>query len=300
LEQEEKALKLSAGGALFMAALGIVFGLLTQSDAIMLDGFFSLVGFAMAVVTIRVAWLVQQPPDEHFHFGYAQFEPFLNTVKGLLMLGVSGFAVASAVDALMHGGRDLNPGLAVIYAVIAVSGCLLIAGVQKRAARRTGSPLLEVDARNWMIDGVLSGVVALVFVAALILSGTGWAHIVPYIDPVLVLVVVFAIIGVPLKIIKDGTREILGFAPAPEVQEDVRGRVEGALEGVPVTALHVSMMKVGRFFYILNQIVVSPEFRSGRVSELDSVRQRIASAMKGFEPKPIVDTVFTEDEKWTE
>ena len=300
MEQEEKALKLSAGGALFMAALGIVFGLLTQSNAIMLDGFFSLVGFAMAVVTIRVAWLVQQPPDEHFHFGYAQFEPFLNTVKGLLMLGVSGFAVASAVDALMHGGRDLNPGLAVIYAVIAVSGCLLIAGVQKRAARRTGSPLLEVDARNWMIDGVLSGVVALVFVAALILSGTGWAHIVPYIDPVLVLVVVFAIIGVPLKIIKDGAREILGFAPAPEVQEDVRGRVEGALEGVPVTALHVSMMKVGRFFYILNQIVVSPEFRPGRVSELDAVRQRIASAMRGFEPKPIVDTVFTEDEKWTE
>jgi cation diffusion facilitator family transporter len=300
LEQETKALKLSAVGALFMAALGIVFGLLTQSDAIMLDGFFSLVGFAMAVVTIRVAWLVQQPPDEHFHFGYAQFEPFLNTVKGLLMLGVSGFAVAGAVDALVHGGRDLNPGLAVIYALIAVAGCLLIAGVQKRAARRTGSPLLEVDARNWMIDGVLSGVVALVFVAALILSGTGWAHIVPYIDPVLVIVVVFAIIGVPLKIIKDGAREILGFAPAPEVQEDVRGRVEGALEGVPVTALHVSMMKIGRFFYILNQIVVSPEFRPGRVAELDAVRARIAGAMEGFEPRPIVDTVFTEDEKWTE
>ncbi|MCL7959806.1 MAG: cation diffusion facilitator family transporter [marine benthic group bacterium] len=300
MEQETKALKLSAVGALFMAALGIVFGLLTQSDAIMLDGFFSLVGFAMAVVTIRVAWLVQQPPDEHFHFWYAQFEPFLNTVKGLLMLGVSGFAVAGAVDALVHGGRDLNPGLAVIYALIAVAGCLLIAGVQKRAARRTGSPLLEVDARNWMIDGVLSGVVALVFVAALILSGTGWAHIVPYIDPVLVIVVVFAIIGVPLKIIKDGAREILGFAPAPEVQEDVRGRVEGALEGVPVTALHVSMMKIGRFFYILNQIVVSPEFRPGRVAELDAVRARIAGAMEGFEPRPIVDTVFTEDEKWTE
>ncbi len=122
MDQEKKALKLSAGMALFMAALGITFGLLTQSDAIMLDGFFSLVGFAMAVVTIRVAWLVQQPPDEHFHFGYAQFEPFLNTVKGLLMLGVSGFAVAGAVDALLHGGRDLNAALAVVYAIIALSG----------------------------------------------------------------------------------------------------------------------------------------------------------------------------------
>ena len=300
MDQEKKALKLSAGMALFMAALGITFGLLTQSDAIMLDGFFSLVGFAMAVVTIRVAWLVQQPPDEHFHFGYAQFEPFLNTVKGLLMLGVSGFAVAGAVDALLHGGRDLNAALAVVYAIIALSGCFVVAGLQRRAARRTGSPLLEVDYRNWLIDGILSGVVALVFVAALILGRTDWAHVVPYIDPVLVIVVVLAIIAVPLGIIREGAREILGFAPAPAIQADVRGRVESAIGDVPVKATHVSMMKIGRFFYILNQIVVSPEFRPGRVAELDEVRERIARAMNGFEPTPIVDTVFTEDEKWTE
>jgi len=300
VDQEKKALKLSAGMALFMAALGIVFGLLTRSDAIMLDGFFSLVGFAMAIVTIRVAWLVQQPPDEHFHFGYAQFEPFLNTVKGLLMLGVSGFAVAGAVDAILHGGRDLNAGLAVVYAIIALTGCFVTAGVQRRAARRTGSPLLEVDYRNWLIDGILSGVVALVFVAALVLSRTDWAPVVPYIDPALVIVVVLAIIWVPLAIIREGAREILGFAPASEIQDDVRGRVEGAVEEVPVEAVHVSMMKIGRAFYILNQIVVSPEFRVGRVGDLDAVRARIARALEGFEPKPIVDTVFTEDEKWTE
>jgi cation diffusion facilitator family transporter len=300
VDQEKKALKVSAAMALFMAALGIVFGLLTRSYAIMLDGFFSLVGFAMAVVTIRVAWLVQQPPDEHFHFGYAQFEPFLNTVKGLLMLGVSGFAIAGALDALLHGGRDLNAALAVIYAIIALSGCFIVAGIQRRAARRTGSPLLDVDYRNWLIDGILSGVVALVFVAALILGRTDWAHVVPYIDPVLVLVVVLAIITVPISIIRDGAREILGFAPARTIQDDVRGRVEGAIGDIPVRATHVSMMKIGRFFYILNQIVVSPEFRPGRVAELDEVRERIARAMDGFEPKPIVDTVFTEDEKWTE
>ena len=300
MDQEKKALKLSAGMALFMAALGIVFGLLTQSYAILLDGFFSLVGFAVAMVTIRVAWLVQQPPDEHFHFGYAQFEPFLNTIKGLLMLGVSGFAVAGAVDSLLHGGRDLNAGLAVMYAVVALSGCFVVAGIQRRAASRTGSPLLEVDSKNWLIDGVLSGVVALVFVAALILGGTDWSHVVPYIDPILVIVVVLAIIWVPVGIIRNGAKEILGFAPAAEVQSEVRGRVDGAIEGIPVKATNVSMMKIGRFFYILNQIVVSPEFRPGRVEELDRVRERIAKAMDGFEPTPIIDTVFTEDEKWTE
>jgi predicted Co/Zn/Cd cation transporter (cation efflux family) len=84
------------------------------------------------------------------------------------------------------------------------------------------------------------------------------------------------------------------------VQADVRQRVEGALADVPLSASHVRMMKIGRFLYVLNQIVVSPEFKPGRVRELDKVRERIAAAMEGFEPQPIVDTVFTEDAKWTE
>jgi len=300
LDQETKALRLSAAMALFMAALGIVFGILTQSDAIMLDGFFSLVGFAMAVVTIRVSRLVQQPPDKRFHFGYAQFEPFLNAVKGLLMLGVAGFAIAAAVNALLHGGRDLNAGLAVVYAVIALAGCLLVGGVQRRAARRTGSPLVEVDAKNWLVDGVLSGVVAAVFVAALLLERSQYAHWVPYIDPVLVIAVVLAILVVPIRIVREGLREILGFAPPSEVQADVRARIEGAVGEMPTAMVRVNMMKIGRFFYVLNQVVVSPEFRPSRVGDLDAVRERIARAMDGFEPTPIVDTVFTEDEKWTE
>jgi predicted Co/Zn/Cd cation transporter (cation efflux family) len=60
------------------------------------------------------------------------------------------------------------------------------------------------------------------------------------------------------------------------------------------------MMKIGRFLYVLNQIVVSPEFRPGRVEELDRVRERIATAMEGVEPTPVVDTLFTEDGRWAE
>jgi cation diffusion facilitator family transporter len=286
--------------SLMMAALGIGFGFVTESDAILLDGFFSLIGFVMALVTMRVARLVVQPPDEHFHFGYAQFEPFLNAIKGLLMLGVAGFAVAGSVNSLLHGGRDLKPGLATLYAVVALAGCLAVGAAQRRAASRTASPLLAVDSKNWLIDGVLSGVVALVFLAALILERTSWAVVVPYMDPVLVILLVLGIAFVPLRIVRDSLREILAFAPDGQLQEEVRGRVAGALEEVPVASSHVRMMKIGRFLYVLNQIVVSPEFRPGRVGELDRVRERIAEALDGVEPAPVVDTLFTEDARWAE
>lgn len=300
LEQEARALRLSVWMSLVMAALGIGFGLVTESDAIMLDGFFSLIGFVMALVTIRVARLVVQPADEHFHFGYAQFEPFLNAMKGLLMLGVAGFAFAGAVDAVIHGGHDVKPGLATLYAILALTGCLAVGAAQRKAAARTGSPLLAVDSKNWLIDGFLSGVVLLVFVAAVILDGTRWAFVVPYMDPGLVILLVLGIVFIPLRIVRDNMREILAFAPDSVTQTDVRNRVEGALAGVPVESSQVRMMKIGRFLYVLNQIVVSPEFRPGGVEELDRVRERIAAAMEGFEPRPVVDTLFTEDEKWAE
>jgi predicted Co/Zn/Cd cation transporter (cation efflux family) len=157
-----------------------------------------------------------------------------------------------------------------------------------------------VDSKNWLIDGMLSGVVALVFIAAMILGRSRWASVVPYIDPALVILLVLGIVFVPFKIVRDSMREILAFAPAAETQAEVRRRVEGALEDVPTSVAQVRMMKIGRFLYVLNQIVVSPEFRLGRVDELDRVRARIATALEGVEPTPVVDTLFTEDERWAE
>jgi len=293
VQQETRALKLSVVMNLAMAALGLAFGWWSGSNAILLDGFFSLIGFAMALVTLRVARLVQLPPDEHFHFGYA-------TIKGLLMLGVAGFALAASIGAIISGGRAIQPGLGIVYALIALVGCMVVGAMQGRAAKRLRSPLLEVDSKNWAIDGVLSGVVAVVFVLALLLGRSRFAYVVPYVDPVLVIVLIVAIIAVPIRTIRDGLREILAFAPEAAIQEEVRRRVGSAIEGLPLANSHVRMMKVGRFVYVLNQLVVSPEFKLGRVGDLDAVRARIADAMQGFEPTPVVDTVFTEDEKWTE
>ena len=85
----------------------------------MLDGFFSLIGFGMSLLTMRVARLVRQPDDQWFHFGYARFEPLLNLLKGIVILGVCGLSLASAIQALLHGGRELNLGPAVIYSILA-------------------------------------------------------------------------------------------------------------------------------------------------------------------------------------
>ena len=105
---ERAALWLSAGAAVILGLLGLTVAIASGSGAILLDGAFNLCFFATALLTLRVATLVARPDDERYPFGYLFFEPLINTVKGLLILGVSAIALFDAVVALASGGRAVH------------------------------------------------------------------------------------------------------------------------------------------------------------------------------------------------
>ena len=298
--QEQHALRLSVWGNLFFAALGLGFAFWTGSEAIQLDGFFSLIAFAMALVTVRVARRVQQGEDEDFHFGYYKLESLLNTIKGLIILGLCGLAFTSAVYSLFHGGRDISIGPALIYSLIAMAGALALAAVQGRAARQTGSPLLTVDALNWRIDGFLSLVVALAFGIAMALERSAWSHVVPFVDPGLVAVMVLALVAAPARTVWGGLAELLYAAPVRSEQAEVRERFDELLGDFPRRRVNLRMVRVGRVSYLLAHVLVSEDLKLRNLGELDQVRHRINEGFRELDPSWTVDTLFVCDESLIE
>ena len=131
-ELEKQALLISIAGYLLLGALAVFFALKSQSEAIMLDGFFNFVSFVMSLITLKVSQLLTSPYDKKFQYGFMPFEPFVNVVKGLIILVVCGFALISSVDALIDGGRELSPGMAVIYSLVATTGCIVVFLIQKQ------------------------------------------------------------------------------------------------------------------------------------------------------------------------
>lgn len=294
-ELEQRALQRSVWGNLFFAALGFGFAASSESEAILLDGFFSLVAFVLALLTIRVAKLVEGPADEWFHFGYAAFEPMLNTIKGLLLLGVCGFSLFSAIKALLHGGRPLNPGWALLYSVIAASGAGVLAALQNRAAKTTGSPLLEVDVKNWKIDSLLSTGVGIAFLSAFLLRDSEWAEYLPYVDPTLVVILVAIMIKDPVRIVGEGVGELLAVSPDEAVQAQIRDEFARLVENYPVQSFNLRMLKAGRTHYLLAHVVVDPESPVGSIRELDDARKQITEGLKQLHPPWEVDIVFVAD-----
>jgi predicted Co/Zn/Cd cation transporter (cation efflux family) len=241
---------------------------------------------------------VQQPDDEHFHFGYNNFEPFFNVVKGLLIAIVGILAFVSAVGALFHGGREINTGYAVIYAIMVSIGCFSVWALQRSAARKTGSPLVVVDAKNWLIDGYLTAAVLVAFGAAWLMQGTSWEWAVNYVDPGVVAVLVIVIIPVPYIIIRDNLNEVLLGAPGMELQEQVQGILQPELTKINASDYQVRMVKVGRALYVDVYLVLSEEHPACHVPEQDLIRENINFLLARDIHHVTADVSFTLDAKW--
>ena len=74
----------------------------------------------------------------------------MNLIKGLLVAILSLYALFSALDALLHGGRSLDAGVAIKYAAIAASGCLVIALIQTAIATKILGEFENLTLSVWL------------------------------------------------------------------------------------------------------------------------------------------------------
>ncbi|TWT81282.1 Cation efflux family protein [Planctomycetes bacterium CA13] len=294
---EQRGLWMSIYGALFMAVLGIGFAVVTSSDAVLLDGLFSLVGCAVGFVALRVATLVLQPGDDVFHFGYAAFEPMLNLTKGLLMAFITLFALVSAIIVIIDGGRDVSAGWAMVYALVAASGCFAIAIAQSNLSKRTRSPLLQVDTQNWLVDGILSVAVAVAFLIAMLLANSSFAYLMPYIDPAVVIVLVLLSLPIPAKIIRDNWNQIVGKAPDLAFQDRAIAAIQSAFPGDETVQTKMRVQQLGRLSYIQLYVLCGERADYG-LKDLDECRREVANALAGALDHLALDVIFTRDPQW--
>lgn len=295
--QEVKALRYSAGGALLVGCAALVFAHLSRSDAILLDGLFNLTYFATGLFTLKVTRLLARGDTREFPMGYDYFEPLVNGLKGILILGVTAMAMADAFIAIVSGGRTIDAGMAIGYGVFATLGCGVVALIMRNASKRTGSPLVQADATNWIVNGAISSGVLLTFLCILLIRDTPLAVLLPYIDPALVLLVAAACIMVPIRM---GWGALLGLLNrAPEgVTEQVRGAVERAIAGLSVSELFVRVIQPGRYRKVMVHVVLAAEHELESVASLDELRESTFEKLTDQHPQVVLDMLFTVDRKW--
>lgn len=297
-EQKEKrllTLSFYVAGLFVFVALGFAF--ITHSGAILFDGIYSLIAFFMALLTLKVANLVQKPDDDRFHFGYTAIEPTLNLFKSIIIIATCLYAIVGSINSLMAGGNSAEFGLAIIYGAIATIGCFAVSFYMKHQGRQLRSDLVGVDAHTWFVDGVLSASILLGFALAYFIEQTSFADYAPLIDPLLLILLGTAILPIPGKIMLDSLNEVINKAPPEAVTVVIEKKLKQTLVAVPYEHVEVRISKCGRDIYLLVHIIVDGSFSVATISELDDIRISCEAAMLEWNPSILMDILFIQDPK---
>ncbi|HDZ48101.1 hypothetical protein LCGC14_0025660 [marine sediment metagenome] len=297
MKSESNTLAFSAFMALLIGCAGIVATLASNSQAILLDGLFNLIYFSVALVTIKVSKLASRPDSESYPFGYSYFESLVNLCKGLLILGVSIFALVDAIAALLTGGREISAGLAVIYAFFATCACSLTAWVMHRSQRHVRSPLVSADKLNWVVNSVISAAVLAAFCLVMLFEQLGWYAVLPYVDSVLVIAVVVLCLGVPVRMASQALQELLNKTPEEAVAVPVRQAVARGLADIDTVEVRVRMVRPGRLLYVIVHVVL-PDASEVSVATQDSLRARVDEEVRRYHSPVVCDVVFTSNTRW--
>lgn len=165
LTSEQGLLRTSIAVTLFIALIGIAFGLASGSFSIVFDGVYSLADASMSGLSLVVVRLItahttsvqmSRKLRERFTMGFWHLEPMVLALNGILLSSVAIYALINAVSSLLQGGRHLEFGIAMVYALLTVIACVTIAVVEARVNRKLGSDFVRMDVKGWVMSASIT------------------------------------------------------------------------------------------------------------------------------------------------
>lgn len=295
--KELLVLKMSLAGTVLLTGLGVGYGLYVGSNAILLDGMFSLLSMGMTGLSLYTAYLVAKPDDRQFQFGYAHLEPLINVVNGLLILVTCIFAFISGVQTIVNGGHDIVLEHALVYAVISTFCCFSIYFIETHIARSEQSELVRVDSQEWLIDGILSAAILVGFIVVMILDQFGYSRWNAYVDPILVSTLAIAASVLPVKVLRRNLREVLLVAPQDKVQRHVDRVIAKVSRQYQFDDYTHHFAKTGRQYDLeVNILVKNDAYWTTR--RQDYIRQLLWEELADDLGDTWLSVTFTSQERW--
>lgn len=292
---EQRALKISIAVTFLLAVVGILFGLLSGSLAIVFDGMFNMVDTVISILAFFVARLLTSKGNRRFQYGYWHIEPMVLVLNGSILILLCTYAMINAIGSLMSGGHELNFDWAFVFAlfVFFLSTGMYFYLIKKN--RKIKSEFLRLDIQSWLMSALISSSLLLAFGIATLLQGGAYGHFTPYIDPLILAILTACLIFVPMTAVRDATRDIFRMAPL-DLDEKIRAFLDELTKQRDFKTYTSYVAKIGRAQFIEIHIVVPMDYPISSIETLDEIRNEIALAIGEDTPQRWLTIAFTANE----
>ena len=305
---EQGFLRISIAATVVVAALGVVFGILSGSFSIAFDGVYSLADAAMTGLALWVSSLIVKSAQtdalsgrirNRFTMGFWHLEPIVLMLNGCLLMTVAVYALINAIISILNGGHELHFGVAIAYCAATLLVCVAMAGMGIRLNRSLQSNFISLDITAWIMSGGIALALLIAFLVGLAVQPTPAAWVANYVDPVVLALVCLVMIPLPIGTVWKALMEILLIAPV-----DLKDHVdEVALETVRrlgFLSYRAYVARVGRATQIELYFIVPEGLPPKTVEEWDALRDEIGAAIGDESANRWLTIAFTADVEWAE
>ena len=275
--------------------LGIISAIAADSTSMMFDGMYSFIQSFFILLSGYVVKLISRSDNDKYQFGYGAFEPFFIVIRTMCLMFMNLVLIYGSVMDLLRGGYKVNAPIAISVTAFSAVVCFFVWLFLVKKGKVLSSPLLKAEAKSWLNDTLLSIAVLVSFFIMDILEKTGHSNIANYVDPLITIMFIVVLIPGLAKEILDSTRELLGIAPPPEVQEKLEVIIEKYVATYDFDDYEIYSQKQGRTVTSIIHIRIKKETP---VMFLDKVRKEILKEIKKEWSFSDTDIVFTLNTDW--
>ncbi|KHF41528.1 hypothetical protein LQ50_02070 [Halalkalibacter okhensis] len=265
---------------------------------IFFDGLYSLVSVILSLLSLLVAQFIKKGDKMSFPYGKEMLEPVVIIIKYAVILLLCIITLITAIVSLLSGGQETSVGQALIFAFVNTIGCV---GVFILLTKNKGeSGFVQAEANQWKMDTLISGAVLIGFITALLISFTPFKYLVPYVDPVMVLIVVGYFLKTPIVEITKTFREVLEMSADQSIEAKIKKVITPIESKYQISESILRIAKVGNKLFIDIDFILGPQSKMVTIADQDKIREEIIQHTKDLVYKKWLTVSFTNDKKWAE
>lgn len=277
---EKKVFWISFVGTIIFSLIGIIAYFITGSQAVLLDGLFTLTSVVLSGITIWVIKISNSKPNKDYPFGLVQARPMLEMFKGLIMGGFLTIALVENIQKLFTGGSEPAGKFVVIYAFITVVGSMCVVLFMWYVSRGIkNSSLVKLEIVQWSQDTLISAVIGVVFAITAWVKTPFVAKISPYLDSILVIIIVLLFIPTVFASVKNSGKQLLLGSPDELVRNDIKSIINQSCIDFNIGLKNLYIIFAGGVLYIDIEVELK-ESEDINWGIINSIRSTLSNEVK--------------------
>jgi cation diffusion facilitator family transporter len=254
------------------------------------DALHSVVDVVVSVLAIFVVRKIQEPPNPHYNYGYAKYEPFMTAVDGLLIMAICAGSIVGSVQDIVHPEPVKHVEAIIIYSFISIFICIGFGLYMKSIGDRISSELLKADSQLWIIEGIVSAGVCLAFAVSDVISYSVWSGYANYVDPIMSIILCLGLLYEPLKIVWGSFQDLVDARPDDEANERIEAVVHRMAEKYYLLGVAwIKTRKAGRKRFLTVCYKIEP---TRNIKEMEEIRNDMENEVRQTAPEMDVDVHF--------